>query len=322
MILNLFFKRILLLSAALFTATVLTGQIVSGDLLKQDPNSASAADSCEDSLDGTCAYYDDSGEYLGNYYIGTDDLAYGGTTANTNQGSTSQSTPNQGSYNQGSFNQGSFNQGSAPVSTPKPQPVYTPVPQAAPPKYESPRYEVPRYSNSNNNYSNSYSNADSSSDSSANADSSSSSNANARADVDLSNRIDLNNRNYQTQSQSLTVNLPPATVVTTEKKVPVVQRHTREVVREVPTTIIREIDKPIYYQTPVQSAPQPVVQYVPQVVTVSGATPVKELPKTGLPLASLVLGALIPAGLRLRKFGASEKNLNANFIWEERELSR
>lgn len=64
-------------------------------------------------------------------------------------------------------------------------------------------------------------------------------------------------------------------------------------------------------------------QAAPRVVTVVGAE-TKELPKTGLPLAGLALGALAPLGLRLKRFGSAKQNSvssNFNFIWEERQLT-
>lgn len=67
-------------------------------------------------------------------------------------------------------------------------------------------------------------------------------------------------------------------------------------------------------------------QVAPRVVTVAGAE-TKELPKTGLPLAGLALGALAPLGLRLKRFGTQSSSVqggsvSSNFIWEERQLSR
>lgn len=67
-------------------------------------------------------------------------------------------------------------------------------------------------------------------------------------------------------------------------------------------------------------------QAAPRVVTVAGAE-TKELPKTGLPLAGLALGALAPLGLRLKRFGTQSGSVQGgsvspNFIWEQRQLSR
>lgn len=59
----------------------------------------------------------------------------------------------------------------------------------------------------------------------------------------------------------------------------------------------------------------------PQVVGES-KTAVKELPKTGLPLAAWALGGLLPAGLKMKKGSKSSSDQNANFIWEERELAK
>ena len=61
-------------------------------------------------------------------------------------------------------------------------------------------------------------------------------------------------------------------------------------------------------------------QTTPQVVTqVKGA--VTELPKTGLPLAALALGGLLPAGFGLKRFGKKSEEFSANSIWTERELN-
>lgn len=71
------------------------------------------------------------------------------------------------------------------------------------------------------------------------------------------------------------------------------------------------------------TTPVVTTQAAPRVVTVAGAE-TKELPKTGLPLAGLALGALAPLGLRLKRFGSARQNpvsSNFNFIWEERQLT-
>ncbi len=53
-------------------------------------------------------------------------------------------------------------------------------------------------------------------------------------------------------------------------------------------------------------------------------TEVKELPKTGLPLAAWAALAFVPAGLRLKRFAKSGVNTeeSANYIWESREFKR
>lgn len=58
----------------------------------------------------------------------------------------------------------------------------------------------------------------------------------------------------------------------------------------------------------------------PQVVS-RVQTTVKELPKTGLPLAALALGGLLPAGLGLKKWSSKSNSQSlANSIWLEKEL--
>jgi hypothetical protein len=58
----------------------------------------------------------------------------------------------------------------------------------------------------------------------------------------------------------------------------------------------------------------------PQVVTQTKGD-IKELPKTGLPLAALALGGLMPAGFGLKKFAKKQDAVSANSIWMERELN-
>jgi hypothetical protein len=64
-----------------------------------------------------------------------------------------------------------------------------------------------------------------------------------------------------------------------------------------------------------------VYQSQPQVVTqVKGD--VKELPKTGLPLAALALGGLLPAGFGIKRFAKkSAEETTANSIWTEKQLN-
>ena len=177
----------------------------------------------------------------------------------------------------------------AVVQTPTPKTVYVPQPQ--------PIIMTPDINNSSNSSSNS----------------SSSSRSSASASVD--NNIRINNTNSQSQSQSIV--FPEATTQP-------VQVITRNVIREVPVIreVIREVNVVHTEQPRVVTVPaQQVVYQQPQVVTVAGAQ-VKELPKTGAPLAALALAGLLPAGLKLRRFGKQDKDINPNYIWEERELSR
>ena len=77
--------------------------------------------------------------------------------------------------------------------------------------------------------------------------------------------------------------------------------------------------------TPAPSASTTVVYTstttTPQVVTqVKGA--VTELPKTGLPLAALALGGLLPGGMAFKRFGKKDQvEESANSIWIERQLN-
>lgn len=49
---------------------------------------------------------------------------------------------------------------------------------------------------------------------------------------------------------------------------------------------------------------------------------VKELPKTGLPLAALALGGLMPAGFGIKRFGKkSSGEVSPNSIWNEKQLN-
>lgn len=186
-------------------------------------------------------------------------------------------------------------------------------------------------------------------DNSSSSSSESESESRSRSEASVRNDIVINNSNYQTQSQS--VQVPPTQVI--YQVIGRSGRETvREVIREVPaatrvvdervicpqgTTKIINGDSETCVAPGVQSQPQPQPQQVvtaqmpvqqivyeqqPQVVTVSGDSKVKELPKTGLPIAALGLGSLLPLGLRLRRYAKVKDAVSANFIWEERELSR
>ncbi len=71
------------------------------------------------------------------------------------------------------------------------------------------------------------------------------------------------------------------------------------------------------------SAPVVLGVQSPKVVS-STQTDIKELPKTGLPLALWGVSALIPLGLKLRKNGSSSETekVSANSIWMNRELQK
>ncbi len=67
--------------------------------------------------------------------------------------------------------------------------------------------------------------------------------------------------------------------------------------------------------TTVTTAAVPVV-----VTTASNPSNVKELPKTGLPLAAIPLTGLLPLGLKLRKMGKnSTEDENAQTVWMDRQ---
>lgn len=100
----------------------------------------------------------------------------------------------------------------------------------------------------------------------------------------------INNQNSQSQSQ--VVNVPPAQIITVPQNVQTVQR---EVL------------------VPATTAAAPKVTYV-------AATEAQALPKTGLPLAGVALGGLLPIGLRLRKIGKGKDIISANSLWEERQF--
>lgn len=58
-------------------------------------------------------------------------------------------------------------------------------------------------------------------------------------------------------------------------------------------------------------------------VLTQGDTSIKELPKTGLPLAAIGLASLMPIGLRAKKMlGINVVEENANLIWTNRELKK
>lgn len=108
----------------------------------------------------------------------------------------------------------------------------------------------------------------------------------------VSNVNNINNQNNQSQSQSQVVNVPPAQVITVPQNVQTVQR---EVLVPATTTVA------------------PKVTYV-------AATEAQALPKTGLPLAGVALGGLLPIGLKLRKIGKGKDIISANSLWEERQF--
>lgn len=57
----------------------------------------------------------------------------------------------------------------------------------------------------------------------------------------------------------------------------------------------------------------------PKIITVA-ASEVQTLPKTGLPLAGIALGGLLPIGMRLRRIGKAKDIISANSIWEQRQF--
>lgn len=78
--------------------------------------------------------------------------------------------------------------------------------------------------------------------------------------------------------------------------------------------------QPVYVQDP-NISKTVIVDTQPKVVTVA-ATDASNLPKTGLPLAGLGLGALLPIGLKMRKIGRlnfSESYITPNSLWQERQ---
>jgi len=80
----------------------------------------------------------------------------------------------------------------------------------------------------------------------------------------------------------------------------------------------REIVREVTVAAPVKGGE---VTVTPQVVMQTKGD-VRELPKTGLPLAALALGGLMPAGFGLKRFGKKEAvQESANSIWTERQLN-
>lgn len=59
----------------------------------------------------------------------------------------------------------------------------------------------------------------------------------------------------------------------------------------------------------------------PKVVYTAGDV-VSELPKTGLPLAAVLLSGFLPLGIKLRRLNKQTVEKSANTIWEERQLSK
>jgi len=83
----------------------------------------------------------------------------------------------------------------------------------------------------------------------------------------------------------------------------------KEIVREV----VRLANAPAAASTTAVTTPQVVMQ---------AKGDVKELPKTGLPLAALALGGLLPAGFGFKRFSKKAKiEASASSIWNERQLN-
>lgn len=79
---------------------------------------------------------------------------------------------------------------------------------------------------------------------------------------------------------------------------------------------------PVYANAPAYAAaPAVVIDTQPKVIA-AGVTDATNLPKTGLPIAGLGLGALLPIGLKMRKMGrlaSGEHSLSPNSLWQERQ---
>lgn len=75
------------------------------------------------------------------------------------------------------------------------------------------------------------------------------------------------------------------------------------------------------------TSPQVLVPVSTSTVKVAGTSTsmqVKELPKTGLPLAGWILSGFLPAGLGLKRFGSNSKDKidSAKYLWQKREFDR
>lgn len=123
-----------------------------------------------------------------------------------------------------------------------------------------------------------------------------------------------NNNNNDNRSSS------QATAIAQGGSVTIHSTTTREIIREVPAAPQRVQAQPVQQPQRVVYVPQ---QVQPRVVQVSGAqevAQVKELPKTGLPVAGLLLSALLPIGWKMKRFGSSVKDeVTATYLWEDRQ---
>ena len=125
--------------------------------------------------------------------------------------------------------------------------------------------------------------------------------------------------NRQTNTQTQSNNQTQSVVVNAAQGVPQVVTRT-EIIRETPIAIqVAAVTCPAGTTRQVQGN-QIVCVHSAAVVTVAG---VKELPKTGLPLAVWAAAAFVPAGLKLRRFKrglSNDLSSHPNYIWEDRSF--
>lgn len=122
----------------------------------------------------------------------------------------------------------------------------------------------------------------------------------------LNNNNTNNNNNNSSSSSSATAIAYGPTVTVTQTNT-----MTREIIREVPVI-----------QTTQAASGTRNVNTQPRVVKTAGAQ-VKELPKTGLPIAGIALAGFVPLGLRLRKVGVSSKQVyTPTYIQEQRQSQK
>jgi hypothetical protein len=142
--------------------------------------------------------------------------------------------------------------------------------------------------------------------------------------------------NYQQAAPPVYQQPPPQQTQPTYVVVqqPPVQQRPAQIVYVTPQQTPAPTPQQVIYQPVAAATPQPVIKVpvvyqeqppvIQPVATATSSANVKELPKTGLPIAAWSLGGLIPAGWGLLKFRKGNKETldNPNFIWEKRQFTK
>lgn len=146
-----------------------------------------------------------------------------------------------------------------------------------------------------------------------------------------------------TVPQTVLVQQPSSQPATVQKQIvvrqpvqkPIVVQNASAAVAEqqvVPATVTQQVETvPVKQVQQVQQVQEiPVATQAPVItkgglpVTGAGDIAVKDLPRTGLPVAAIALVGLVPFGLALKRVGGVKKQNDgkATFIWQQREFQR